>query len=341
MKIDVRRLIRGEKGQALVLVIILLLVGGLVIAPLLDFMGTGLKVGKDVYENKTYELYAADAGIEDAMWKLQNPDLSLLPHKGCGNKTWDHDYTIPDVNGKSVAVLIQHLGEGVFKITSNATSDDGGSTTVVSYVEATYVEGTIASNYTAEDGEPMDNIEGDTIVYGEGNLTVTENIQDSATVYVEGDLEVGGNIEGDDVEVYVQGDLIMSGFGNIEDTAIVCVGGDLYIGHCSEDGVEVYVEGNLIGVGPDNGIENNAEVCVEGDITVDNIENGPTVCCNGTLTAGKIEGGEIYAAGYKPFEDCPMCCEDDCRICCQCPLAFTSGEGSWESWEVETYSINP
>jgi len=58
MKIAVRRLIRDEKGAALVLVLILLLISGLIIGPLLSYMGTGLITG-EVYEGRTHELYAA------------------------------------------------------------------------------------------------------------------------------------------------------------------------------------------------------------------------------------------------------------------------------------------
>ena len=55
----------------LILTMILVLVGGLIIVPLLGFMSTGLIVGQ-VFEKKMAGLYAADAGIEDAMWKLLN-----------------------------------------------------------------------------------------------------------------------------------------------------------------------------------------------------------------------------------------------------------------------------
>jgi hypothetical protein len=118
MKIAVRRLIAEEKGQALVLVLILLLVGGLVIAPLLDFMGTGLMVGKGVYENKMYETYAADAGVEHA--------LSLLKYDVLADNFPDYDeydyftqwdYNLDDyevgvgelVNDKSVHVTIENV----------------------------------------------------------------------------------------------------------------------------------------------------------------------------------------------------------------------------------------
>ena len=67
------KLARDEKGYALILVLILFLVGSLIIAPLLAFMSTGLKTGM-VYERKTEELYAADAGVEYALWQVINND---------------------------------------------------------------------------------------------------------------------------------------------------------------------------------------------------------------------------------------------------------------------------
>ena len=67
----VKRIIGDEKGHAMELVLTLLTVGGLVLAPTLGLMSTGLLAG-EVYEQKTDELYAADAGIEDAAWKIQN-----------------------------------------------------------------------------------------------------------------------------------------------------------------------------------------------------------------------------------------------------------------------------
>jgi len=71
MKTLVKKAIRDEKGAALALALVLLVVGGLILTPLLGLMTTGLMAGQ-VYENKTAELYAADAGIEDALWKIQH-----------------------------------------------------------------------------------------------------------------------------------------------------------------------------------------------------------------------------------------------------------------------------
>jgi hypothetical protein len=115
MKIAVRRLIREEKGQALVLVLILLVVGGLIIAPLLEFMGTGLKVGKDVYENKMYQTYAADAGVEDGLWEIKYNDLARFDdydeykyYDYNPNNQWPYSLNEP-VNGYGVNVTIKNV----------------------------------------------------------------------------------------------------------------------------------------------------------------------------------------------------------------------------------------
>ena len=67
--------LNGERGVALLLVLILLLVGSIIIIPLLSFMMTGLKTGQ-AYEQRMYELYAADAGINDGIWRVRHPPLS-------------------------------------------------------------------------------------------------------------------------------------------------------------------------------------------------------------------------------------------------------------------------
>jgi len=71
---------KKESGQAFILVLILLLVGGLIIVPLLGFMSTGLIAGQ-MHEEKMNEVFAADAGIEDTIWKIRN-DVSLPANVG-------------------------------------------------------------------------------------------------------------------------------------------------------------------------------------------------------------------------------------------------------------------
>ena len=145
MKTIVKRLARDEKGASLVLVLILLLISGLIIGPLLSYMGTGLITG-EVYETRTAELYAADAGVEDAIWKIQHPgEAGYLP---CSPGNPPRVYTITDINGKDVEVTIEYQDDGGFKITSIAATDDGGGTAAITGTEIEAYVTPVSNNYT-------------------------------------------------------------------------------------------------------------------------------------------------------------------------------------------------
>lgn len=80
----------------MLLVLILLFVGGLIIAPLLAYMSTGLKAGQ-MYEEKMTSFYAADAGVGDALWRIKNDQLPP-----------EQPYYLT-VNEKTVAVTIDSV----------------------------------------------------------------------------------------------------------------------------------------------------------------------------------------------------------------------------------------
>ena len=63
-------MITNEKGQAFIMVLILLLVGALLIVAVLSYAATTLKASQ-AFEKQVKEIYAADAGIEYGLWKLQ------------------------------------------------------------------------------------------------------------------------------------------------------------------------------------------------------------------------------------------------------------------------------
>jgi len=139
MKTIMKGAIRDEKGAVLILALILLAVGGLIIGPLLSYMNTGLRSG-GVYERKADELYAADAGVEEAIWKIQSNNL-----------TFDaNNYSYPEpltVNNRSVNVTIHRedwdptCGENfTYQILSTATSDDGSSTTIDAHLVVSHLD---------------------------------------------------------------------------------------------------------------------------------------------------------------------------------------------------------
>jgi len=89
---------QGESGLALPMVLVMMVLGSLVIVPTLNYVTTSLKAGEMV-EEKVEGLYAADAGIEDALWRIKNDKPVSFPYS----------YQLTDVNGMSVSVVIDEI----------------------------------------------------------------------------------------------------------------------------------------------------------------------------------------------------------------------------------------
>ncbi len=106
------KLTHDEKGIVFVYTLLLLLVGIILITPLLMFLATGAKTGQ-VFEKRTGELYAADAGIEDGKWKIDHDQLSSLqnpvPFDGFDFNTWWPYSLSENVNEKPVNVKIKNV----------------------------------------------------------------------------------------------------------------------------------------------------------------------------------------------------------------------------------------
>ena len=77
-----KQIVSNEKGQALPIVLGLLVLGGLTIASSLGYTATSLKSSR-LLEEDVRGIYAADAGMEDALWSLANgswsPPCMYLP----------------------------------------------------------------------------------------------------------------------------------------------------------------------------------------------------------------------------------------------------------------------
>lgn len=104
-----------EKGQILALVLILMLLTVLIIAPLLDYISTSLKIHR-IQDRSTDYLYAADAGIEDAMWQIRFNHLNTtLPtyDEYDYETTWNYSLSnatgTGQVNGQDINVAIQNV----------------------------------------------------------------------------------------------------------------------------------------------------------------------------------------------------------------------------------------
>ncbi len=127
-----KKAMTGEKGHALLATLVMLM-----ITPVLNLMSTGIKSGRVCAQNID-ELYSADAGIEDAIWKIKNqvPEVANLTTPG-------DEYTYPQpshapllINGKSVVVTIEYLGGNTYRIMSTATGE-GNATQIEAYIVVT------------------------------------------------------------------------------------------------------------------------------------------------------------------------------------------------------------
>jgi Flp pilus assembly pilin Flp len=105
------KFLNNETGAALIIVLVLLLLGSLTIVPVLAHVGTALKTG-GLYEDKTKRLYAADAGVEDAIWQIKYDALEALSGDPdyAYNFSTNCTYELEDpVNGLTTNVTIQNV----------------------------------------------------------------------------------------------------------------------------------------------------------------------------------------------------------------------------------------
>lgn len=148
---SIRKKVMGEKGQALILVLVLLTIGSLLMTAMLGFMGTGATSGH-VYHKKTAELYAADAGIEDAIWQIRydhinnfTAPVNYSPYDF--TNVWP-DSGVPPINNKPVAVTIKNEW-----MPSNIAAPDVTTATNIIEGDKLVVTGsTVDTGLTADDG---------------------------------------------------------------------------------------------------------------------------------------------------------------------------------------------
>jgi|GEM_PF-1559374 len=115
-----KMLLRNQSGQALPMAMVLLIIGGLVISPLLNFIISNMKASQ-VIESKVFDFYAADAGAEDGLWKVRYDCLPDWLLNDWTEETYSHEpysYTMFDndnpadrvtVNQREVEVTIRPI----------------------------------------------------------------------------------------------------------------------------------------------------------------------------------------------------------------------------------------
>jgi adhesin HecA-like repeat protein len=224
-------MMNSQKGQALPLALVALAIGMLVVAPFLSQAGSSL-IGSRIYEQSISEQYSADAGVECAIWQLQSGE-SEVPE---GEELELPQFTL---NGKTADVTIANEGGWIYKITSTATSDDGSSTTIESYISLAlgFFDGDFTifpGGFTLDRGDEYTGG-----VYAEGNVQLARDATITGNVYAEGDVQLsegavingsvcaGGNVQLSQGAV-INGDVYAGGDVQLNQGATV--NGDVYAG---------------------------------------------------------------------------------------------------------------
>jgi hypothetical protein len=126
------RLSSGQSGQALILVLIFLMLGSLTLVPTLSHISTALKTG-ETYEQNTNQLYTADSGVEDALWRIKydfmGPDYnpydfaSSWPYQTEDINDMAANFTISNVWFPTDVNLVDPSAPGFIDMTPNEVSE--------------------------------------------------------------------------------------------------------------------------------------------------------------------------------------------------------------------------
>jgi hypothetical protein len=118
MKRFLKSMCDKEQGQALIVSTFIVLIFAIFsMGPIMNFMDTGIVTTKNT-ERHTQEIYAAEAGVFDAMWRM------IMIEPGVPKGMWDPplEYSIAGgVNDKSVNVTLSRYNSFNFRICSVAT----------------------------------------------------------------------------------------------------------------------------------------------------------------------------------------------------------------------------
>jgi hypothetical protein len=350
IRITLSKLRVDQAGRALVLVLILLVVGGIITLSLLSFMGTGLKAGQ-VHDRKTAELYAADSGVEDALWQIQ-ANAAELPKEG--DPVWS--YNMGPVNDKNVDVAIEHIETRIAEITydtyrvTSTASASGSETSIESHVEISRTPFGAAITVT-DGGVKLENcnVTGSLWANGEVELessTVTGEIRENyypdggypeldITWYIE-QAKGPGDIYVHDGDVilgagnHVLGPAYIDGYLKIEENATVELNGIIYVtGETLTEGRAIHIESGatITGSGTEDQI---ALIAEQGNIKIElctfDVEPMPLVWA----VSGDIERIEenqfITAMLYAPQGEVKF--EENVEIC---GAVFASTLGTCEN----------
>jgi len=295
-----RLLKNRERGQAFLMVLVMLVMGSLLVVPGLTLASTSLKYHRVVEEN-ILETYAADCGVQYALCELGNNLGAFGP-----------EFLPSEVNDRAVTVTVEDLGEQGCKVTSTATSDSGSSTTIEAYV--------VLRPYAivSTDADATSTFRHDTVVNGDVYYAGELDIIDRAVVNgeitqghpfdigidpeeYEAEAVSGGTHDGDLIinssqdlgPLYITGELTI---GEKGEEVNVTLGGTVYVKKKIEikDDVTITGTGNLLSETHDGKLE------IKKRVTID-LENMPLIMAVYSTEEIKIgDGCNITGIIYNP-----------------------------------------
>ncbi len=92
------KIIKRQDGVALPSVLAMFAIGSLLIVPSINYIATNLNAGM-MAEEEFMGILAADAGVEDALWKIKNDTPDSFPYT----------YQITEINGHTVDITIDEV----------------------------------------------------------------------------------------------------------------------------------------------------------------------------------------------------------------------------------------
>ena len=128
----ISNILKRQDGLALPSVLAMFAIGSLLILPSINFIATNLNMGR-MAEEEFKGIISADAGVEDALWKIKNEMPSPLPHS----------YQLTDINGHTVDITI----DDVDTLVTETIGQTGGHADWLS-VNATTTYDYVSGNYS-------------------------------------------------------------------------------------------------------------------------------------------------------------------------------------------------
>jgi len=165
-----------KKGHILTLTLLIMMMGAIILGLLFQYLGASLVLAIRS-EERAISYYAADSGVEDAVyWLQQDKESEVLWELNEGEQYWTREaYEIGD---RTVNVNLENTRNDIYKITSTAITDEGKGTTIESYLRtltmnlSTLGDAAITSNNTVRIKRDT-TINGDVAVpYGDENRIV-------------------------------------------------------------------------------------------------------------------------------------------------------------------------